>query len=282
MLLDGYRSRYVPTNAGRVHVLDARGQGPLPPVVLLHGLSSAGVHLLPLLRRLRGHVRRVVAPDLLAHGFSDSPPVMRSELMKSALVDALDDVIDEPSVVYGNSMGGLAAVHYALARPARVRALVLSSPGGAAMDEAELRRFARGFSMATHDDALRFVDRVLARKSRFRQLLAWGVRRQFRDPRVRALLSALAPADLLRPEQLAALSMPVLLVWGRDERILPRAHYEFFRRHLPGDARIEQPEGFGHAPYLDDAGAVARQILAFVAEVDGGSLLAARRAARAA
>jgi pimeloyl-ACP methyl ester carboxylesterase len=282
MRLDGYRSHYVPTSAGRVHVLDALGHGPLPPVVLLHGLSSAGVHFLPLLRRLRGHVRRVVAPDLLAHGFSDSPPVMRAELMKSALVAALDDVLDEPSVVYGNSMGGLAAVRYALARPAQVRGLVLSSPGGAAMDDAELRRFASGFSLTSHDEALGFVDRMLARKSRFRQLLAWGVRRQFGDPRVRALLSALAPADLLQPEELAALPMRVLLVWGRDERVLPREHFEFFRRHLPGDTRIEQPEGFGHAPYLDDVGAVARQILAFVAEVEGGSLMAAPRSFQAA
>lgn len=282
MRLDGYRSRYVRTSAGRVHVLDAPGRGVLPPIVLLHGLSSAGVHFLPLLRRLRGHVRRVVAPDLLAHGFSDAPAVMRAELMASALVEALDDVIDEPSVVYGNSMGGLAAVRYALARPARVRALVLASPGGAAMDEAELRHFASGFSLTKHDEALGFVDRVLARRSRFRQLLAWGVRRQFGDPRVRALLSALVPADLLRPEELAALSIPVLLVWGRDERILPRAHFEFFRRHLPEHTRIEQPDGFGHAPYLDDAGAVARQIFAFVVEVEGRASMSDRRSLQVA
>jgi pimeloyl-ACP methyl ester carboxylesterase len=275
MQLDGYRSRHVPTRAGRVHVLDAQGDGPLPPVVVLHGLSSAGVHFLPLLRHLRGRVRRLVAPDLLGHGFSDTPPVIRPAFMKGALVEALDAVIDEPTIVFGNSMGGIAAVHYALARPERVRALVLSSPGGAAMDEAELRRFARGFSFTTHDEALGFVDRVFSRRNPLRQLVAWGVRRQFRDSRVDELLNNMVPADLLQPEQLAALPMPVLLVWGQDERILPREHYEYFRRHLPETTRIEQPEGFGHVPFLDDPGAVARQILDFAAEVDGGSFAAA-------
>jgi pimeloyl-ACP methyl ester carboxylesterase len=99
---------------------------------------------------------------------------------------------------------------------------------------------------------------------------------------VRGLLSSIAPDDMLRPEQLAALRMPVLLLWGRDERILPRAHLEFFRRHLPRHARFEEPEGLGHAPYLDDASAVARQILTFAADVHHGRLAPAQLAPRAA
>src|SRR5262249_34573534 len=112
-----------------------------------------------------------------------------------------------------------------------------------------------------------FVDRLFARRNRMRHLFAWGVRRQFSAPEVRGLLRATSPADLLSPEHLAALRMPVLLLWGKGERILPRHHYEFFRRHLPSHAHIEEPEGLGHAPYLDDAGAVARRILAFTSEV---------------
>ena len=59
----------------------------------------------------------------------------------------------------------------------------------------------------------------------------------------------------------------MLLLWGRDERILPRYHLDFFRRHLPEHARFEEPEGFGHAPHLDDASALAHRILAFTADV---------------
>jgi len=265
--LDGYRSRQVHTSAGRVHVLDARGRGHLPPVVLLHGISSAGVHFLPLLYRLRGRVRRLIVPDLPAHGFSERPSVVRPEALKDALVEAMDAVIDEPAVLFGNSMGGIAAVHYALARPERVRGLILCSPSGAAMDDAELRRFVGTFALDSHDAALQFVDRLFSRRNPMRHLFAWGVRRQFQSPEVRSLLSTTSPADLLTPEQLSSLRMPVLLLWGRDERILPRHHLDFFRQHLPQHARVEEPEGFGHAPHLDDADAVARRILAFTAEV---------------
>ncbi len=265
--LGGYKSRRVGTAAGRVHVLDALGRGHLPPLVLLHGLSSAGVHFLPLLRHLRGKVRRILAPDMPAHGFSDAPPELTPEAMKLGLIQAMDALVDEPAVLFGNSMGGFAAIHYAVMRPERVRALILCSPSGAAMDEAALGRFMRTFAIETHAQALGFVDRLLAERSRIRHLVAWGVRHQFGNPRVRELLSTTTTADLIRPEHLAALRMPVLLLWGRAERILPREQLDFFRSHLPAHARVEEPEGFGHSPFLDDAAAVARHILAFCAEL---------------
>ena len=268
--LDGYRSHRVATSAGRVHVLEARGHGHLPPVVLLHGISSAGAHFLPLLWRLRGRVRHLIAPDMPAHGFSDMPPVLSPQSLKDGLVEAMDAVVTEPSVIFGNSMGGIAAIHYALARPERVRGLILASPSGASMNEEELRRFVRTFQFDDHGGALDFVDRLFSRRNHMRHLFAWGVRRQFQNPGVQGLLASIDPSDLLRPEQLGALRMPVLLLWGRDERILPRAHLEFFRAHLPEHTRIEEPEGLGHAPYLDDAGAVARHILTFAADVHLG------------
>lgn len=278
--INGYKSRRVTTSAGRMHVLDARGQGQLPPVVLFHGISSAGFHFLPLLHRLRGRVRHLIAPDMPAHGFSDPPAVMDPETFKDAVLETMDAVDHEPAVVFGNSMGGIAAIHYALARPERVRGLILASPSGASMNAEELDRFVRGFDFDTHGAALDFVDRLFAKRNRMRHLFAWGVRRSFANPGVRGLLSAIGPEDLLRPEQLSALRMPVMLSWGKGERILPRKHYEFFRKHLPAHARIEEPEGLGHAPYLDDVNAVAQQILGFATEVHHG--LAAPRLARAA
>jgi pimeloyl-ACP methyl ester carboxylesterase len=265
--LHGYRSRHVGTSAGRVHVLDVRGRGHLPPMVLLHGLSSEALHLFPLLWHLRAGVRRLMAPDMPAHGFSDRPPAMLASALKDTLVEAMDALIEEPVVLFGNSLGGSAAIHYAVARPERVLGLVLCSPGGAAMDEGELKRFVGTFEIDTHRDALEFVDRLFVRQNPMRHLFAWGVRRSFQKPDVRALLSSLSTDDLVSPEQLAALRMPVLLLWGKGERILPRGHFDYFRRHLPRHARLEEPEGLGHAPYLDDAGAVARRILAFTSEL---------------
>jgi pimeloyl-ACP methyl ester carboxylesterase len=56
-------------------------------------------------------------------------------------------------------------------------------------------------------------------------------------------------------------------MWGQSERILPLTAYNFFRRHLPGHARVQEPEGFGHSPFLERPNELARRILAFMTEV---------------
>jgi pimeloyl-ACP methyl ester carboxylesterase len=267
--LRGYRSRHVRTSVGRVHALEASGSGPRSTLVLLHGFGAAAADFGTLLLHVRPAFRRIVVPDLPAHGFSDSPVAgMRGDALERGLVESLDALLDEPAVVFGNSMGGVGAIRYALARPERVAGLVLCSPGGAAMSDEQLRAFVRTFRLETHADAVAFIDRLLARPSRLRHLLAWGVRRRFGRPAMRELLASVSSSDLLRPEQLRSLSMPVLLLWGRSERILPSTHYRFFRRHLPRHARVETPPDFGHSPFLDDPRALAHHLAAFVESLD--------------
>jgi pimeloyl-ACP methyl ester carboxylesterase len=278
--LCGYKRRTIKTSVGRVHVLDAEGQGHLPPTVLLHGLGSAGVHYAPLLRGLRGHVSRLILPDLPAHGFSDSPPhgALPSALL-AGLTDALDEVLDEPAMLFGNSLGGAMAVRYALARPGRVRGLVLSSPAGAFAHEAELQQIVNQFRMPTHAAALAFVDRLFARPHPLRHFVALHVRRRFTKTPLDALVGALSPCDLLTPEQLRGLHVPVRLLWGTGDRILPASHLAYFRRHLPANAEIEELEGVGHSPYLERPRLVVRHLLGFLRSLEAPEVVPAIRAA---
>ncbi|HEY3446410.1 MAG TPA: alpha/beta fold hydrolase [Myxococcales bacterium] len=261
--LAGCQSHNVVTSGGRIHVLSVQGEGAGAPVVLLHGFSSTCVHYGVLMQRLRRHVRRVIAPDAPAHGFSDQPEKVDPAALQAGLLEALDKVVDEPSIVYGNSMGGLAAARFALLRPSRVKGLVLCSPLGAPMKQDEIDRLLRRFALDDHDRALRFVDRVLKTEGAFRHLLAWGVRRKFGHPVMRELLSAFGEGDLLLPEEIRRLAVPLLFVWGREEEVLPPEHRDFFLEHLPAGAQVHEPPRFGHGPYLEHPEAVARQILEF-------------------
>lgn len=266
--LQGYRSRSLSTSVGEVHVLEAEGRGSLLTLVLLHGFSSAGVHYFPLLHLLRRRVRRIVLPDLPAHGFSSTPRGgVRGKTLLDGLTEALDQVIEEPAILFGNSLGGVAAIRYALARPERVRGLILCSPTGAAMDADEIARFSALFRIDSHDKALHFVDRVMSKSGPMRQLLAWGLRRKFQNPEMLALIDSITPADMLDPAELRGLRPPTLLLWGQDERLLPTSHLEFFRQNLPPHARVEEPFGVGHTPYLEDPARLARDILRFAEEV---------------
>ena len=262
LMMRGFTRKEVQTDIGTLHLMEAKGRGPLPPLVMLHGLSAAGVHYGPLLPTLRRHVRHVIAPDLPGHGFSDVPSGgMSSSQLRAGLFEALDSVLTEPTVLFGNSMGGLAAIRYAQSRPERVRALLICSPVGAPMARHEIVRFVDDLRLDSHQKAVRFVGRFLKRDYRFGHLLAPAVRPAMNHTNVQSLLSTLGPEDLLTPEDLQALKMPVHLLWGGSERLLPASGLEFFSEHLPQHAQINRPQHFSHAPYLEHPRQVTQYIL---------------------
>lgn len=271
--LRGFRSRNVRTPVGRVHLLEARGGGRLPTLIVLHGLSSAGFHYYPFLRLLRPKVRHLVAMDLPGHGLSDVPPRgLTPATLREGLYGAFESLLrpHEKVILFGNSLGGLVALRYALLRPERVHALVLFSPGGAMMTAEELEDVRRTFHFPTHQAALAFVDRLFVRPSRLRHLFAWGVRQTFGPPHIQQLVSHLEPAHLLREDELAALAVPTLLLWGEHDRILPMTNLEFFRRALPAHATVELHRGAGHTPFLEGVESIAARVTAFLEDVVGG------------
>jgi pimeloyl-ACP methyl ester carboxylesterase len=257
------------TRFGRMHCYDAPGSGNLPPVALLHGLAAAATPFGPLLMRLRKDTRRVLAPDHLGHGFSAgrTAPLTPASLL-GATRETLDRLLDEPAIVVGNSLGGAVAVRYALSSPHNVKALVLVSPAGAHCDDNEWKDLKRLFDMTSRADAATFFRRVYHEPPWFLALVAHELPAAMASAPVRSIMLGASNATALCPEELAALTMPVLLVWGQEERLLPESNLAYFKRHLPPGTRVERPDGFGHSPHIDAPDALAELIVEFAREID--------------
>ena len=252
----GYRSRYLDTPQGRVHLFEKSQPGKHPPLLVLHGLSSQGSHHVPLLRRLQGF-GRVILPDFPGHGRSEHPrDGMQHELLKDVMLSVVDQVLDEPAVVYGTSLGGLAALRLAAERPDAVRALVVASPAGAPMSPEQLAAFLARFHMEDLAAALDFVDRLFHRRPPLARLWAWGVKHSFRTPGVVDLLARVTHADMLSDEELERVTAPLTVIWGKADRILLDEHRHWFRERLP-HAHWVEPRRAGHAPFLDTPRMVA-------------------------
>ncbi len=94
---------------------------------MLHG---TGGHAEAFARNMRAHAEhfRVIAMDMIGHGFADAPPV---EYTMATFVNHLADMVDtlgcEQVDLCGESLGGMVAAHYAIQHPARVRKLVLNT-----------------------------------------------------------------------------------------------------------------------------------------------------------
>jgi pimeloyl-ACP methyl ester carboxylesterase len=111
---------------GAVHYADFGGDG--RTIVLVHGLGGSHVNWLAVAPRLASH-GRVLAIDLAGHG--RTPSLGRTAKVganRQLLGRFLTEVVREPAVLIGNSMGGYLSLAEAAAEPDKVAGLVLVDP----------------------------------------------------------------------------------------------------------------------------------------------------------
>lgn len=258
LLNRGFQTRWVRTRGGRIRVVESRGPGTGPPLVLLHGVGSRASDLGPLLHRLRGSTPHLIAPDLPGHGRSGLPDTgMEPSGLDAAVTELLDTVAPAGAAVFGNSLGGLVAARYAARRPGQVRALVLASPAGAPMDAPQLAAFLARFQVDDPSVASAFVASTFAKPPAPMLFLRPGLQARLRAPAVVDLLRRIRPEHLLAPEELARVRCPTVLVWGDAERLLPGSALSFFESNLGGPVRTIRLARAGHAPFVEAPGAVA-------------------------
>ena len=293
------------------HRLSYLRAGDGPPLLLLHGIANNCETWADVIPRL-AETHTVVAPDLLGHGESDKP---RGDYSIAAYANGLRDlmtVLDiERATVVGHSLGGGIALQFAYQFPERCERLALVGSGGlgpelsaglraATLPGAELvlgaltgasgplrfglqglsrvgkvTRLQRLHDMAEAGDALLGLKDVEARRAFLRTL------RGVADARGQSV-SALDRLYL-------ANAVPMLVVWGSHDPIVPALHAETVRELVP-TARVEVFAGAGHWPHLDDPQRFCDVLLEFVAGTEPAEhdldtwrrLLAERGAAQAA
>jgi pimeloyl-ACP methyl ester carboxylesterase len=283
------RSRHIRVRSGRrVHVIEA-GQG--PPVLFLHGSSTSSLSVLPLLEHLQGV--RVIAVDRPGFGLSDPVYVSRKRF-RDAAVQFLDEVLDElgleTAVLAGGSAGGTWALWYALARPQRVRRLVLLTaapllPGTRC--PAPLRVMAAPVvgdllarvvkpspkmvvrmmsSMGEKDTIVRYPDLIEA-------LVAAGNDPIASTANLAELRAATSPFGFRRslrvhPDELQRLTVPTLLIWGDHDPVGAVKVAQATARLIPKVQLEVLPAG--HVPFLGNPERVSQLLSRFVRSASDG------------
>ena len=251
--VDGYQSRFVATDQGRVHYYESAGQGSLPPIVLLHGIGCQSTDLYPVFRHLRAVSRKVIVVDLPAHGETEIPVEKLSlQAVQQSFYQGLDQILaqEEPAILFGNSLGGWQALLYAQHAPQELAGLVAVSPAGARADDPAYQRLRQIFAHDTIEEPYSILPLLFNKKLAAPGVVAMMIQARFSQPRVKALMERLSPEMTLPPEHLQKLNMPTLLIWGGQDRIFPDM-LPYFKAHLPPQAEILEPSFFTHSPYIE-------------------------------
>jgi pimeloyl-ACP methyl ester carboxylesterase len=243
-----------------VSVIDTGGDG--PPLLWIHGLGGIWQNwLLNIPAFMETHRR--VAVDLPGFGQSEMPAGEISIRGFARTVDRVCDLLDvENPVVIGNSMGGFVGAELALSFPTRVAKLVLVSAAGLSTEylaREPLLAGARIFAVLTARTGLR--GSPVVKRRRLRRIALQPVVRypeRLSLPLATELVAgANAPGFLQAFEALMGYSfrdrlerieVPVLIVWGRNDMLVPVEDAEMFE-HLIGDN--------AHSVIFDDTGHLA-------------------------
>jgi len=257
------------------------GEGPV--LVLVHGMAgsaSAWKHVLPALARRF----TVVAPDLLGHGSSAKP---RSEYSVSGHANVLRDLLaalgHERVTLVGQSFGGGVVMQMAYQYPEHCERLVLVSSGGLGREVSGLLRalslpgaehlFPLFCSPALRDMGQRIVDglsRIGLRPSpsaeeawrSYASLADRDTRRAFFRT-LQAVIDAGGQSVSARDRLYLASEVPTLIVWGRDDGLIPVDHAVAAHEAIPG-SRIELFDRVGHFPHCEAPERFVEVLLDFI------------------
>jgi pimeloyl-ACP methyl ester carboxylesterase len=279
LVVHGHRRAFVRAGSG-------------PALLLLHGIGNNCQTWAGVIQRLAENYT-VFAPDLLGHGDSDKP---RGDYSIAAYANGMRDLLSvldvERATVVGHSLGGGIALQFAYQFPERCERLALVGSGGlgpelsaglraATLPGAELVLTALTGVSGPLRLGFQAVDRIgqVSGLHRLRDLAEAGdallglkdveARRAFLRT-LRGVVDAHGQAVTALDRLYLANSIPMLVIWGGNDPIVPALHAETVRTLVP-TARVEVFERAGHWPHLDEPDRFCDVLLDFMATTEPAS-----------
>jgi len=250
-------------------------------IVLVHGLGGFAENWVNNVNALAEH-HRVYVPDLVGFGRSDKTPLTHEiNTLVKFISDFMETMNIKKASLVGNSLGGGLVLQFVLDYPEKVEKLVLADNAGMGRDvisdfklcsipllgelltRPSLKGTVRLWKKIVYDTALITPELVN---------MAYGFISQ--PGAKKALLAAIRTginlggqrANLVNPllSRLNTITAPTLIVWGKQDRIIPVAHAQIAVQKIPG-ARLEIFDHCGHMPQLEHPDRFNKLVMDFLA-----------------
>lgn len=240
-------------------------------ICLLHGYLES-IEVWESFAGQLGKTFRVVAIDLPGHGFSDyaNQEIIAIDYMADIVATVLDKAGIDKCCVVGHSMGGYVAAALAVLHPEKVKSLVFfhSSPSGDSDEkkinrtrEAELIIAGKKEMLATVNPGRGFAPANLKRCENAIDELSEQIM-MTEDKAIIAILKGLSERTD-RTEQIAALDIPVLFIFGKHDNYIPVEAAQAIVEKQP-KAQVAWLENSGHMGFVEEHDASMEILRRFV------------------
>ena len=267
--------------AGRTtRALELEGEG--PPLVLVHGYADSADTWRLILEHCAREGRRAIAIDLPGFGEADrlldGPMLPQYDAVVGELVERIAEEAGEAVILAGNSLGGVVSLRLGSVPGLPLRGIAPVAPAGLEMP--------RWFAAIERDVVLRTImASPVPMPEAVVRLLVAQVYRQLAfsrpgdapDELVRMFTRHLASTkavnhvlamgrrllpELQSPPPLAAIRVPILLVWGDRDRMVTHQGARHVLEAQPATEHVELA-GCGHCPQLEEPDRLAAALLGF-------------------
>jgi pyruvate dehydrogenase E2 component (dihydrolipoamide acetyltransferase) len=242
------------------------GGGDGPPLVFLHGLGGSHSTWQVVLGDLVEH-HRIAAIDLPGHGTSDRSTGADYSIggIASAITEAIGTLGMKRPVLVGHSLGGAVALRIAAQSPDAVSGIVAIDTAGLGSEiSAELTGImagkpgpdtARALLQLFYEDQKLVNERGVQEMAQTQQADgAWAAQQAVAN----AAFTGGTQVDAARIDP-ASISVPVLLIWGEHDRVLPMQHATATLAAFP-DATLAVVPKVGHVPQVENPSRTAKLI----------------------
>ena len=236
------------------------------PVILLHGMGATKNIWRSTIPALAAKFH-VYAPDMIGFGASDKPLI---NYRVATFSDFLDEFMHKLGIakasLVGNSLGGWVAADFAIRYPAEVDRIVLVDAAG--YFTRSLKREDLAFlNPATLDQTREMTKRVFFNKQMQTETFVhylYTERMRIGDSYTidRLLDSAVRREDALN-ERLGSIHAPAIVIFGREDPLIPVADGEAMARQIPGAQNLILDE-CGHAPEIECAAPFEKALVEFL------------------
>jgi pimeloyl-ACP methyl ester carboxylesterase len=258
--LSGIESHYVRLGPYRIHYF-VGGKG--EPLVLVHGLGGRALDFTLLMPALAKQ-HRVYALDLLGYGSSDRPDVDYSVTLQTGILRQFLDSQGLTRVdLVGWSMGGWIALEFAAQSPQRVRRLALLDSAGMKFTPTFDLRLLSPHTMAE----MQALEKVMTpHPRRLPAFITHDLLRVLRDEGwvIRRTVANMVTMREVVDGKLAGVTMPVLLVWGKQDVLTPLSVADEMHREMPQSVLVVL-DGCGHIAPIECHDRVLPEMQRFLA-----------------
>jgi len=252
------------------HDIGYRMAGEGPALLMIHGIAGSSRAWREVMPTLARHYT-VIAPDLIGHGQSDKPV---GDYSLGAYAGGMRDLLGvlgvERATMVGQSFGGGVALQLAYQHPECCERLVLVDSGGLGREVSWVLRLmtlpgtelimpALFPSMVRErgNDISRMLHRRGVRMGRIGEMwsayasLTKSANRQAFVRTIRAVIDPGGQTVSALDRLYLAAQLPTLIVWGKNDTIIPVSHAHAAHEAIPG-SRLEIIDDCGHFPHVED------------------------------